>query len=113
MQLRTILVIAVAITHAAPALAVLGDCFVGLYEKGGRNPNHVAGKETDESGIFEFAYKTHTIGVGITTCQLVWVYPSAPSGYEVQVIPKVGYNPYKKRLIPSQPRQRGTGRRLE
>lgn len=107
MQFRSIFAIVIAATHTAPALAgKKGDCFMGLYETGGRNPNHIVGQETpDDSGTFKLRLGDGgIIHVKVEKCQFVSCRGWVPWGYEVLVFPSVGYDPNRKTAPPSQPK---------
>ncbi|TLD33429.1 hypothetical protein PspLS_00176 [Pyricularia sp. CBS 133598] len=103
MQFRSIFAILIAATHTVPALAgKKGDCFIGLYEKGGRNPNHIVGKETnDDSGILSLEIEENrTIRVAFAKCKLQAIRGHCPSGTEIRVYPSIGYDPNRKILPP-------------
>lgn len=106
MQFRSIFAIVIAATHTAPALAgKKGDCFMGLYETGGRNPNHIIGQETpDDSGKFKYRLGDGWIlHVTVDKCKLVKYSGLVPWGYELRVFPSVDYNPNRKTAPPPKP----------
>ncbi|ELQ33443.1 hypothetical protein M0657_011142 [Pyricularia oryzae] len=117
MQFRSIFAIVIAATHTAPVLAgKKGDCFMGLYEAGGRNPNQIIGQETpDDSGIFELRRENGSvIQVKVKKCQLVAYWGWVPLGQELRVFPSVGYDAKRKTApLPSLSPNRHSGQGLK